>query len=211
MTGSFAAFLAVSAVVIVTPGQDTVLTIRNTLLGGRRGGAWTALGVASGQAVWTLAASAGLAALLIASRPAFLGVRWAGAAYLVILGVQALRHAVRPGHLASPVAGGRAADRVAVSTAYRQGAISNLGNPKMAVFFSSLLPQFAPRDHASFAALLGLGLAFCGLTLGWLTAYAVVVARAGDVLRRPGIRRALDGASGAVLLGLGIKLATEHE
>src|SRR3954471_21846985 len=93
--GQLAAFLGVSAIVIVTPGPDTALTIRNALVGGRRGGALTALGVATGQAVWAVAAGAGLAALLQASAPAFTAVRLAGAAYLVFLGAQALLSAVR--------------------------------------------------------------------------------------------------------------------
>ncbi len=84
------AFVAVSAVVICTPGQDTALTIRNTLSGGRRSGIATAAGVALGQAVWTLAASAGLVALLSASEPAFRALKLAGAAYLVYLGAQTL-------------------------------------------------------------------------------------------------------------------------
>src|SRR6188474_2747735 len=88
-------FLAVSAVVIVTPGQDTALTIRNTLRGGRHGGVVTALGVSAGQAVWALATSIGLAALLAASEPAFLGLRLIGAAYLVWLGAQTLLGAWR--------------------------------------------------------------------------------------------------------------------
>lgn len=88
-TGQGAAFLGVSLLVIVTPGQDTALTIRNTLAGGRRGGVFTHLGVVSGQVTWALAASAGLAALLLASQPAFTVLRLAGAAYLVVLGLQA--------------------------------------------------------------------------------------------------------------------------
>jgi threonine/homoserine/homoserine lactone efflux protein len=202
-----AAFLALSAVVIVTPGPDTALTIRNALLGGRRSGAFTALGVAAGQATWTLAASAGVAALLQASQPLFLAVRLLGAAYLVFLGAQALRAAFAP-HGSRPdtidAAGG-----VAPRTALRQGLLSNLGNPKMAVFFTSLLPQFAGA-HASFSALLALGLVFCCLTLTWLAAYAVAVAQAGDVLRRPRIRRALDGVTGALLVAFGLRLAAEH-
>src|ERR671936_1297560 len=90
-----AAFLGVSAVVIVTPGQDTALTIRNTLAGGRRGGFFTAAGVAAGQATWSVAAAAGTAALLRASEPAFLAVRLVGAAYLVFLGAQTLLGALR--------------------------------------------------------------------------------------------------------------------
>ena len=93
--GQVAAFLGVSLLVIVTPGQDTALTIRNTLAGGRRGGVFTALGVVSGQLVWAVATSAGLAALLLASQPAFTALRLAGAAYLVCLGLQALVSAIR--------------------------------------------------------------------------------------------------------------------
>src|SRR5438034_1857954 len=83
-------FLGISLLVIVTPGQDTALTIRNTLLGGRASGVFTAVGVSAGQSVWTLATSLGIAALLVASEPAFLAVKLVGAAYLVFLGAQAL-------------------------------------------------------------------------------------------------------------------------
>jgi threonine/homoserine/homoserine lactone efflux protein len=190
------AFLGVSALVIVTPGQDTALTIRNTLLAGRRGGILTAAGVASGQAFWTLAASLGLAALLAASEPAFLAVRFAGAAYLVFLGLQMLLGASR-----------HESDKPRrLSGAYAQGLLSNLGNPKMAVFFTSLLPQFGGD---SLAALLALGLVFCTMTLLWLTLYAMVVARAGDFLRRSRVRIWLDRITGTVLVALGVRLATE--
>jgi threonine/homoserine/homoserine lactone efflux protein len=191
------AFIGVAAVVIVTPGQDTALTIRNTLAGGRAAGFRTAVGVVAGQAVWAVAASLGVAALIVASEPAFVALKFAGAAYLVFLGGQALLAAVR----------GRAhgGEAVAVSgRELRQGLLSNLGNPKMAVFFTSLLPQFG----GSFPALLGLGLLFCAMTLAWLCAYAGVVARAGDALRRPRLRRTLDALTGGVLVALGVRLAT---
>jgi threonine/homoserine/homoserine lactone efflux protein len=80
----------------------------------------------------------------------------------------------------------------------------------MAAFFTSLLPQFAPGGETSFAGLLALGLLFCALTLVWLSAYAVAVARAGDVLRRPRIRRVLDAVTGAVLVAFGFRLATDR-
>ncbi len=202
MTESLAAFLAVSAIVIVTPGQDTALTIRNSLLGGRGAGLATALGVSAGQAVWTLAASAGLAALIVASEPVFLALKLVGAAYLVYLGGQSLLAAQRGRHRTHT--GSKTA---APHAAFRQGVLSNLGNPKMAVFFSSLLPQFG---GTSFASLLALGLVFCTLTLVWLGIYALVVARAGDVLRRPRIRRTLDAVTGVALTVFGIRLATER-
>jgi threonine/homoserine/homoserine lactone efflux protein len=191
------AFLGVAVVVIVTPGQDTALTVRNTLAGGRRAGVRTATGVVCGQAVWALAASAGVAALIVASEPAFVALKLAGAAYLAYLGVSALLAAARPRKTVeiARAPGGRE---------LRQGLLSNLGNPKMAVFFTSLLPQFGD----SFAVLLGLGLLFCALTLVWLSAYAFAIARAGDLLRRPRIRRCLDAVTGTALVALGLRLAT---
>jgi len=194
-----AAFLGVSAVVIVTPGQDTALTIRNTLLGGRRAGVGTAFGVVEGQLAWALATSAGLAALLLASAPLFTAIRLAGAAYLVVLGAQALAAAVR---------GRPHQDRVhrRRSSAVRQGLLSNLGNPKMAVFFTSLLPQFA----ASFTGMLSLGLLFAALTLSWLSLYALAVARASGLLRKTRVRRALDAVTGLALVALGLRVAAER-
>jgi threonine/homoserine/homoserine lactone efflux protein len=196
--GHFAAFVGVSLVVIVTPGQDTALTIRNTLAGGRRGGFLTALGVVSGQATWALAASAGLSAVLLASKPLFTGLRIAGAAYLVFLGADALLAAAR----------GRAAEGAGPRrrASYRQGVLSNLGNPKMVVFFTSLLPQFA----SSFGGMLVLGLVFASITLAWLTLYACAVARAKAVLMRTRVRRALDALAGVVLVSFGVRLAAER-
>jgi threonine/homoserine/homoserine lactone efflux protein len=197
----FAAFLGVSAVVIVTPGQDTALTIRNTLLAGRSGGIATAAGVVSGQLVWAFAASAGLSAVLLASAPLFMAIRIAGAAYLVLLGVQALVAAIRGAHRVNADAAPRRR-----RAPYRQGVLSNLGNPKMAVFFTSLLPQFG----SSFAAMLALGLVFATLTLVWLSAYAVAVAKATNFLQRSWVRRALDAVTGLVLVALGLRVATER-
>lgn len=202
------AFLGVAAIVIVTPGQDTALTIRNALLGGRSAGVATAGGVATGQLAWVLLTAAGIAALLRASEPAFLAIRIAGALYLVALGVRALVSAWR-GSSEHGSSSGVAAHALRAVQAYRQGLISNLGNAKMAVFFLSVLPQFT-AGRSVFAATVALGLLFCGMTLAWLSGYAVAVARAGDVLRRARIRRVLDGLTGAVLVAFGGRLLAQH-
>jgi len=146
-------------------------------------------------------------ALLAASEPAFVAVKVVGAAYLVWLGAQSLLGALR-GHAKERSRAPRG-NRLRPRTALRQGLLSNLGNPKMAAFFPSLLPQFAPQEHA-FAVLLVLGFVFCLMTLAWLTAYAIAVARAGDFLGRPAIRRLVDAVTGAVLVALGLRLATER-
>ncbi|HEV2902745.1 MAG TPA: LysE family translocator [Gaiellaceae bacterium] len=197
------AFLGISVLVIVTPGQDTALEIRNSLLGGRRAGVFTALGVSTGQAVWALATSVGLAALIVAFEPAFVALKLAGAAFLVYLGAQALLAAIRGRHVERLEGGGPLSSGVA----FRQGVLSNLGNPKMAIFFTSLLPQFGAE---SFGGLLALGLVFCTMTFVWLSGYAFAVARVGDVLRRPAVRRAFDAVLGVVLVALGIRLASER-
>jgi threonine/homoserine/homoserine lactone efflux protein len=204
--GQYAAFLGVSLLIIGTPGQDTALTIRNTLLGGRATGGATAAGVSAGQATWTLATSAGLAVILMASAPLFLAIRLAGAAYLIYLGVRSLIKAVlsKDSHqvASSPAKG------LSMQAAFVQGFLSNLSNAKMVAFFISLLPPFA-GPHPSFLLLLALGLNFSLLTLAWLLGYAFAVERMSRWLRLGSVRRAIDGLLGAILVGLGVRVSTE--
>lgn len=210
MGSHFALFLGISILLILAPGQDMALVTRNTLLGERGSGRFTAMGVVTGLTVWSIASALGLAALLRASEPAFVAVKLVGAAYLVFLGAQALYGALASKRANGAENGDGARRQIAPSSALRQGLISNVGNPKIAVFFTSFLPQFTAHGGASFVTLLLLGLIFCALTLLWLTSYATLVARAGDSLRRPRIRRTIDGLTGAVLLGFGLRPATEH-
>ena len=182
------AFLTLATIVVVAPGPDFALVVRNSVT--RERGLATACGITTGLLLWAFATAAGLAALLIASRPAFEALRLIGAAYLVWLGLSMLlrrTHATRTARPGSP---------------FRQGFFSNLSNPKMPVLFTSLLPQFG----ASFAALAGHGLVFAVLTLTWLS----LVARAGAALRVPKVRRLLDIVTGIVLVAFGVRLATER-
>jgi threonine/homoserine/homoserine lactone efflux protein len=208
MIASFMAFLGVSAIVIMTPGPDTAVTVRNTLLGGRLAGILTALGISTGQAIWALATSFGVVALLVASEVLFQAVKYAGAAYLIYLGLHALIGAWRGGD-ESPVAA-RGQARLGPGKAFMQGLMSDLGNPKMAVFFASLLPQFATPAEGMFAALMALGLVFSLMTFLWLAAYAFVIAKAGEVLRRPAIRRWIEAVTGTLLVALGVRIAAEE-
>ena len=201
-------FLAISALIVVAPGPDTAIATRNALVGGRRAGLFTILGVSFGLAVWTLATGIGVAALLRASEPAFVALKIAGAIYLAALGAQAIWGALRrSGHHGT----GHVVQRtITPRVALRQGALTNLGNPKIAVFFTSFLPQFTPSHEAGFGSLVLLGLIFCLLGLTWLTLYVLAIARLGDFLRRPRPRRVLDFVTGTVLVGFGIRLAFEH-
>ncbi len=206
MTQSLLAFIGISLLVIMTPGPDTALTVRNTLLGGQRGGSFTALGVIAGQAIWVVASSVGIVAILAASEPVFEAIKWLGSAYLVWLGAVSLWGAWQGKAAPGSSAGLAPAARLPARAAFRQGILSDLGNPKMAVFFTSLLPQFA---H-DFLALLALGLLFCTLTFLWLAGYAVAIARAGDYMRRRSVWRTIEAITGAALVALGLRLASEQ-
>jgi threonine/homoserine/homoserine lactone efflux protein len=197
--GHVLAFAAVAIVMIVTPGPDTTLIVRNTLVGGRRNGVRTALGVVTGILVWNVAAAAGIAAIVAASHPLFVAIRVGGAVYLAWLGVGALRAAVRGDEPQPVTSGGR-------RNGYRQGVLSNLGNPKAAVVFTSLLPQFA----SGLGGLLALGLLFWAMATVWLTGYALAVARAQRLLMRAPVRCALDAVMGLALVAFGARLATER-
>ena len=195
-------FAGVSLVVIVTPGPDTALTVRNALLG-RRSGILTAVGVGTGQLAWALLTACGVASVLAAHQGALTVLRLAGAAYLVGLGAHALWASWHSPSTTPPPRSRHGARR-----SFAQGLVSNLANLKMAVFFLSLLPQFAGPDP-SLSALAGLGLLFAVMTVMWLTAYALVVDRARNMLQRNAVRRGIHRLTGVVLVGLGVRVATE--
>ena len=199
-------FLAVAVLVVITPGADMALVTKNALLHGRRPALATALGINLGVFLWTAAAALGLAAIVAHSAAAFTVVKLAGAVYLVYLGLQTLRASrVRRAASAQPTV--RAA--LGGGAAFRQGLVSNLLNPKIAVFFTSLLPQFVGA-HATGTDLLILGALFNAMGVVWLVTYAVIAARGRETLARPRVKRVLDRLTGVALLGLGARLALEQ-
>lgn len=204
MSGELGAFLVVAAIVVITPGVDMAVVTRNALMDGRRAALLTALGINLGVLFWVVAAALGLAAIVAGSATAFAAIKFAGAIYLIYLGLMALRSAQRAQAPAAP-APARAPGRAP----FRQGLLSNLLNPKIAVFFTGLLPQFV-GSHGSAADLLLLGLLFNTLGVAWLTSYALLAARGRSVLGRPAVKRTLDRATGIVLIGLGARLAFER-
>jgi threonine/homoserine/homoserine lactone efflux protein len=196
-------FIGVAAAVIVTPGVDMALVGRNAVVHGKTAGLSTALGVNLGVALWACAAAAGVATIVRASAEVFTVLKLLGAAYLVYLGVQAW------------LRGGRRRDDDALRgvvdprEAFRQGVLSNLLNPKIGVFFTALLPQFAPPSEP-LVPLLVLGGIFNLMGIAWLTAYAVIMARGGEFLRRPRIGAAIERLTGTLLIGLGVRVALER-
>lgn len=203
------AFLGIAVLVIITPGPDTVLVTKNAVLHGRRAALGTALGVNTGLLIWTVGAALGVAAVVRESAIAFTVLKLVGAAYLVWLGVQALR-AARTHAAGDEDRGWQDRARIGGLLGFRQGLLSNLANPKIAVFFTSLLPQFVASRASELVPFLLLGGLFVLITLVWLCGYAVIAAKASDVLARPRVKATLDRITGVVLVGLGVRLALER-
>ncbi len=197
-------FLGVITLLTITPGADMAMVSRSVFMGGRRHAFGTTLGIAAGCLLWALASAAGVAAVLAASETAYDALRLVGAAYLVWLGVQSLL-AARRGYQAGPLD----TSTGPAPSPFRQGLLTNLFNPKIALFYTTFLPQFiGPGDPV---LLLSLAMAGVHIALGivWLSAYAWLLDRAVATFRGSRLRRALDTLTGAVLVGLGIRVAAD--
>ncbi len=204
MTQGWWAFVGIAALLTVTPGADMALVTRSAVSAGRRPAFFTTLGICTGLLVWATVSALGLAGLLETSATAYDTLKLAGAAYLIGLGAVSLWRARRdPTALpedAAPVS------RRSVQ-AYRQGLLNNLLNPKIAVFYSSFLPQFVGPDDPVLATSLLLAAVHAVMGVAWLTGYAWALTQLGAVLRRPRVRRGLEAFTGTVLVGFGLRLA----
>ncbi|MEO3754683.1 LysE family translocator [Streptomyces sp. B6B3] len=189
----------------MAPGPDFAIVTRNAMVSGRRAGMACGAGIAVGVLTWAVVTAMGVAGLLAASAVAFTVVKLVGAGYLVLLGIRALL-ATRRGDYAEEqdVPGARATGALA---AFRQGVVTNLLNPKVAVFFVALLPQYLPTSATVVDHLLLAGVA-ASVTLTWFTVLAVVVGALRRLLTSKRVRRTLDAAMGTLLVGLGIRIAT---
>lgn len=204
------AFVGVAALVTLSPGPDMALMFRNVLRGGARVVPPTALGTCLGLLAWGAASSLGIAAVVAASAGLYAGLRLAGAAYLIFLGLVALRGALRGADGPGSVGATDRASGMPRPTAFRQALLTNLLNPKIGVFYATLLPQFIPPGSPPLATSMLMAAIHAGLNIVWLTVYGRTLARFGDVLARSRVRRALEGLSGTVLVALGIGVAIER-
>ena len=196
-------FALVAAALTVTPGLDTALVLRSALGGRRLEAMATGAGIVAGLLVWGAAAAAGVSALLTTSEVAFDVLRYAGAAYLVWFGGRLLLRAARGS--AAPDA--PAAADGSVWRATRTGLVTNLLNPKVGVFYVALLPQFVPAGSDPLLVGLLLAAVHGALSLTWFALLTVLAGVLARRLRRPGTLRALDGVTGATLVGFGVRLA----
>ncbi len=205
MPAQFLPFLAVVVVLTLTPGPDMALVLRNGVAGGVRAAWWTGLGCCAGISVYAVASAVGLAAVLAASATAFALIKYLGAAYLVYLGVMALWQARRGTVAAAPP--GAPATVVDRTTAFRQGLMSNLLNPKIALIFLTLIPQFVSAGEPALPTTAVLAAAFLGLAVLWWRLFSFAVGGLGRVLSRQRVRTAIERLTGAVLIGLGLRVA----
>lgn len=190
----------------LTPGADTLLTVSRTLQGGPRAGVAAALGILAGCGVHTVAVAAGLATLLVLHPRAFTALQWAGAAYLALLGVQMLHVAWRGDGVASAASGPPTATRSGWAD-FRIGVLTNVLNPKVAMFFVAFLPQFVPAASPSPAAsLLLFGLWFVVQNLVYMLALVALAARLRRVHAPPVVQRVLNALGGVLFFGLALRL-----
>lgn len=203
----FAAWIAVAVVLIITPGPDTALIIRNALRGGTRAASLSALGVGAGSAVWAVASVLGVAVLLQSSDLAFTVFKYAGATYLIYLGLRSLigsfRHAA--GETAEPINSRGLGERAA----FGQGLLNNLLNPKAGAIFVTAMPQFI-EPHDSAIRIIAMVVCYELLVIAWLCMYGYAVSRAGSSSIGVRAGKALERVTGAVMIGLGARLALER-
>ena len=202
----YGSYLVIVVLIVLAPGPDTMVMLKNSLSGGFRGGLLASLGIVTGNALQGSAAALGLGVVIAKSQPVFLTLKWVGAAYLVFLGVQALRFAWRGDYegMAEVRRGKASAFR-----RFREGFLSNITNPKVLVLYLSILPQFLdPGRTTTWDALV---LAYTVAVIGglWLLALLFFVHRVRAWLKRRRVRRTLDGVTGTALIGFGAALALE--
>ncbi|HEU0236169.1 MAG TPA: LysE family translocator [Candidatus Limnocylindrales bacterium] len=200
------AFIGVSIAVVVIPGPDMALVARNVFRHGTRAGYATSVGVCLGILCWAVAAAVGVSAVLASSAVAFTVLKLAGAAYLVYLGISTLRAPDRPLAAAHGGGGPSASPRRSLV----QGLLSAMLNPKLGVFFVTLLPQFVTPGTDAFVRSLALAGIFDLIGIVWLVTYATLLGALGAWLDRPGPRRAIRWATGTLLVGLGARVAVER-
>lgn len=188
----------------MTPGPDFLIVLRSVLTGGRRAGMAAALGISSGLLCWGAVTSLGIAGLLAASAVAFTVVKLIGAAYLVFLGVQALL-AARRGYATDLETGRQKSTR----GAFAAGLLTNLLNPKVAVFFLALWPQLLP-DHASFVQVATMAGVAAAAPLAWFLVLANIVTVLRRFLVTARVRRTLDAVMGGVLVAVGVRIAVSN-
>jgi len=193
-------FLPIAALMTVTPGPGTAMVVRSALRDGWRSGVLTVAGNSIGVVAWGLLSVLGVSALVAASELAFVVLKLTGAAVLIWLGVQSLRGSAEREPVDAPGSG----------RAFRDGLVTSLANPKLAVFFVALFPQFVEPGSPVLPTTLLMAAMIVTFDFAWYTSLAVLVTRAKSGLMRSHVGRWLERTTGAVLIALGARVAIEN-
>ena len=207
VTQSLIAYSLAAGLLTITPGLDTALVLRTAAVEGSRNAALAGLGIVTGCLIWGSGVALGLGALLSASELAFSALKWAGALYLIWLGVHLLLAPRSKFEADGPQDVQRSA-RMLRGGWLRRGLLTNLLNPKVGVFYVSFLPQFVPAHVAAGPYIFLLAALHAAMGLAWFAALILATRPIGRFLRRPATVRTLDRSTGLVFIGFGVKLAT---
>ncbi len=204
----FWAYLVAITLLTITPGVDTLLVMRNTGRGGFRDGCVTSVGICSGLFIHAALSALGISLLLVETAWAFSALKWAGACYLVWLGIGSLRQALRRGAAPAAHAEPMARRELTVAVSFREGLLSNVLNPKTALFYMALLPQFVdPAGNAFQQSLMLAGVHFL-LAMLWQCGLAWVMVTFRGLGMTTRMKRVLNGLTGGFFVAMGAKLAS---
>jgi len=203
-------FLVMCILLIILPGPDTAIATKNTLTVSRKGGLQTIIGSCCGLLIHTCAAVIGLSAIIVKSAYIFAVLKYVGAVYLCYLGIKTL-WTLRTIRTQSPVVDdvGSIEHKYSHQSCFKQGFLTNVTNPKVAVFFLTFLPQFVDGNSGTFFPFLIMGLIYTALTMLWFIFYVYLLDRISAFMKKPSTKAVIEGLTGAILIAFGIKLALE--
>lgn len=204
---NFYLFVLMCIFLIILPGPDTAVVTKNTLIDRRIGGLKTSLGIICALLIHTFAAVLGLSAIIVKSAVLFSIFKYAGAVYLIYLGVKIL-WSLRKKEAAASV------EMTAISqpkntSCFKQGFLTDILNPKVAIFFLSFFPQFVEPGNGTFVPFLIMGITFTLLSAIWLFIYVYLINQIGAFMKKPKVKNVIEGITGIIIIGFGIKLAME--
>ena len=206
MLQNLISFTILAGLLTMLPGLDTAQVLRSVTIGGKSSAYATVAGILTGVWIWGAAAALGISALLVASHIAYAAVKWAGAAYLIYLGIKMLWESRKISH---ETVQAKIADKTSNRKAFNRALLINLTNPKTGVFYIAILPQFLPEEFPALVGGLLLATIHNALALIWFTMMIYGASFAKETLQNPKVQKIIERASGIALIGFGIRVAFE--
>ncbi|KMY53461.1 amino acid transporter LysE [Bacillus sp. FJAT-27231] len=204
---NFYLFVLMCVFFIILPGPDTAITTKNTITAGKSGGLKTVLGICCALSIHTSAAVFGLSAIIVKSALLFSVFKYAGAVYLLYLGVKTLWSLKKKEAAASIQANTKS--QFGSTSCFKQGFLTNLLNPKVAILFLTFFPQFVNPGSHTFLPFLMMGMTYTALTIIWSLLYVYLIHHISAFMKKPKTQNMIEGITGTILIGFGVKLVLE--